>query len=151
MLFALNHREMFSIRMDKILSQNYKQNRPYDNVAVLNRLGNHYQKLGYRDNDYYAEQLNILTMMSQDYRMRGYPTDSIYEQSNQIYTNKFNSRAKTISSDLQYRVENAYRALINGDIPAAHRIINNAMIDGTQSRNVPIDTQIKLIKAKGII
>lgn len=90
--------------MDRMLSANYRDNRPYDNLAVLNRLGRHYEALGYSDNDYYAEELNLLTMMSEDYRMRGYPTDNIYDQSVQIYDGKFNGRAKTPAADIEYRI-----------------------------------------------
>lgn len=111
-----------------MISQNYRDGVLVNNVAVLDRLGRHYEGVGLRANDYYDEEVSLLMDLAQDHRMRGYPTDTFLAQAQQIYGDKFGGKLKNPITNANYKIENAYLALSKQDLQSASTLINNALL-----------------------
>lgn len=107
-----------------MISQNYKDGASVQNVAVLDRLGRHYEGLGHVGNDYYGEEIGLLVDLAEEARGRGSSTEGFLGQAAEIYGEKFGGRLGNPVTNANYKVETAYQALAKQDPQTAYAIIN---------------------------
>jgi hypothetical protein len=99
----LNHQQLINQRMEKLMNSNLAENKCYDNVALLDRMGRHYEGMRMYNNSYYQQEMSLLLYLAEDARHRCIQNDELLNEAEELLKDKFNGKINdpVISIDFQ--------------------------------------------------
>jgi hypothetical protein len=130
--------------MEKLMNSNLAGNKCYDNVALLDRMGRHYEGMRMQHNPYYQQEMSLLLYLAEDARHRCIPNDELLDEAEALLKDKLNGKVNDPATSIDFQIEKGYQALRKNDYLGATNFIAKAFLEGAAG-NIPVLTQLKLL------